>query len=313
MNRTSVLLSCVLLAAALVGPSHARAFCRMTTEQSVQSGQGVSACSTGGVPLAWERPCLSYMVDVRASQSLGLAAVEAAVDTSFETWRKVTCEGTPVDFQLTPLVSSTCRLAEFNTNGGNVNTVAFLEDWEDADGDPLDPAAFAITFVWHNPSTGEIFDADMLINEDLGPYAQCPPAGCPEGDPGPADLQNIVTHEVGHFFGVGHTEIDDETITMFPSANRTDTSKRDLAADDLAAMCAIYPPGSLTKSCNDAPIGGLDANCEDSSNGGGGNGGGGCSIQRSDSSGVLWAALSLGLGLLVRRRRSRHATRRACV
>lgn len=302
MNRVIIAVGIAAIgASAWLHASQADAFCQMTTEQSVQSGE--EECSTGGVPLAWDRRCISYMVDMRASQTLSLAVTEQIVDTSFAAWADVTCDGTPVDFELTPLVSSTCQVAEFNSSGGNVNTVAFLEDWADADGDALDPRAFAITFVWHSPSTGEIFDGDILINEDLGPYAQCPPEGCPAGNPGDADLQNILTHEVGHFFGVGHTNIEDAT--MFPSAERTDTSKRTLAPDDIDAMCTIYPPGSLPSECNSAPIGGLDANCED---GGAASSKGGCSIGAHRSTDVAWWVLSLGLAAVLVGRFSRRRT-----
>ncbi len=247
------------------------------------------------------------MVDMRASKTLNLATAEQIVDTSFAAWADATCDGTAVDFELTPLVSSTCQVAEFNSSGGNVNTVAFLDEWVDAGGDALDPRAFAITFVWHSPSTGEIFDADILINEDLGPYAQCPPAGCPVGNPGDADLQNILTHEVGHFFGVGHTNI--EEATMFPSAERTDTSKRTLDADDIEAICTIYPPGSLPSECNNAPIGGLDADCE---NGSSTAGKGGCSIGQHRRGEHPWWGWGLMLGAaLLRRQRVRRSIRRA--
>jgi len=103
-----------------------------------------------------------------------------------------------------------------------------------------------------------------MINERLGPYARCPDAGCEPGtqsNPGPVDLQSIVTHEVGHFIGIGHSNV--EGATMFPSSPRTQVSKRTLAPDDIAAVCEIYQPGDLDGTCNANPFGGLDLNCED--------------------------------------------------
>ena len=69
--------------------------------------------------------------------------------------------------------------------------VAFVSDWEARD---YDPAAFAITTVWHNTSTGTILDVDVMINEQLGPYAICPAGGCPAALPRDqvVDLQNVV-------------------------------------------------------------------------------------------------------------------------
>jgi MYXO-CTERM domain-containing protein len=239
--------------------------------------------------------------------------VESAVDQSFASWENVDCDSR--EAQLNPanppnlifkgLQSSDCRRAEFNSTG-NVNTIAFL-----GSGDP-------VTIVWHNTSTGEILDADMMINDQLatrqfagGPYANCPDSGCPAGNPGEADLASIVTHEAGHFIGIGHS--DDQDATMFASAERTSVAKRTLAQDDINAVCDIYPPGSLNDQCNAAPIGGLELNCETDANGdpiacddpaGAPGSGSGCSATRTPADAPWVALLAALLGLTVLRRRS---------
>ena len=86
--------------------------------------------------------------------------------------------------------------------------------------------------VYFDNVGGEILDADMFINDQEssrfnagGPYANCPDTGC---DANFADLQSIVTHEVGHFIGIGHCnpiDINDPNdpcvqATMFASAER---------------------------------------------------------------------------------------------
>ena len=110
----------------------------------------------------------------------------------------------------------------------------------------------------------------MMINDEPasrftagGPYANCPDSGCPSGtptSPGPADLGSIVTHEIGHFIGIGHSEI--EEATMFASNARESVEKRTLAPDDIAAVCTVYPPGNLDQTCDPAPKGGLELDCE---------------------------------------------------
>ncbi|MGB5809994.1 MAG: matrixin family metalloprotease [Polyangiales bacterium] len=264
MSRLPVLALAVgFFIAAALASNDAGAFCRMTTKDKVQVGN--STCSGEGIPLEWRDACLQYSIDARGSMWMSLGDVESAVSASFETWQNQTCSGgelTNVIFTMG--ANSTCRQIEFNERGPNLNTVAFLDPWvRDGDlSDPLPPNAFALTNVFFRENTGQILDADMLINETLGPYDSCPDSGCPPGSPGPADLQSIVTHEAGHFIGIGHSDVAEAT--MFASAPRTEVTKRTLAADDIDAICTIYPPGNLNASCDSTPIGGLDLNCEDS-------------------------------------------------
>jgi hypothetical protein len=299
----------------------------MTTAGDAQVGD--APCPDEGAPLFWENACLSYAVDSRGSRwfknadgTPDLAEVQALVDQSFFAWQDVDCDGEPpnVIFKGSP-VPSTCKRAELNT-AGNVNTIAFLDPWKDPCADPDDlpysSAAFAVTIVWHNTSTGEILDADMMINDALatrfnagGPYADCPETGCPSGSstvPGPADLRSIITHEAGHFIGIGHSDVSDAT--MFSMAERASVDKRTLGQDDMDAVCAIYPPGDLVQSCDAAPTGGLLLNCETTPNG---NPiaceppSGGCRCSSGQSANEAWLSLLFGLvGLTLMRWRPRR-------
>lgn len=88
------------------------------------------------------------------------------------------------------------------------------------------------------------------------------------------DLQNALTHELGHFVGLDHNctspgtapelmldendqpapDCDDAPLaiteaTMFPTAPHGDLQKRTLAADDLNGLCTIYPAARDPKTC----------------------------------------------------------------
>ena len=107
---------------------------------------------------------------------------------------------------------------------------------------------------------------------------------------------------------------------MFAVAMRTSVEKRTLAQDDRDAVCAIYPPGDLTESCNAVPMGGLQLNCETTDSGkttdsgnpiacdepGAPPSSGGCSAgSTAQSPGDTWVTLLLALlGLTVLWRRS---------
>jgi len=323
-SRSLCTAALVLALVASFSADRASAYCRMTTDGSSQIGD--APCPTEGAPLYWKNPCLTYAIDYHGSVWMDFEDVESAVDQSFASWESVDCDSR--EAQLNPanppnlifkgLQSSDCRRAEVNSTG-NVNTVAFLDPFQDPCADrPYSPFAFAVTIVRYNTSTGEIFDADMMINDQLatrqfagGPYANCPDSGCPAGNPGEADLASIVTHEAGHFIGIGHSEVDDAT--MFASAARTSIDKRTLDQDDIDAVCDIYPPGSLDDSCNAAPMGGLELNCETNSTGdpiacddpaGAPGGSSGCSATRTPADAPWVALLASLLGLTWLRRRS---------
>jgi hypothetical protein len=272
MNDRSLYTAALVLAfVASFSADRASAYCRMATQGGPPIGD--SPCAEEGEPLIWKNPCLSFAIDYRGSVWMDFEDVETAIDASFEAWETADCGGSTPGLIFKGVQSSTCQRVEFNTTG-NVNTIAFLDPFKDpcadADDSGYDPLAFVVTVVWHNTTTGEILDADMMINDQLampfsggGPYENCPETGCARGTPiapGPADLRSIVTHEVGHFIGIGHSDVIEAT--MHAATNRESVEKRTLEQDDIDAVCDIYPPGNLDQSCDATPEGGLQLNCE---------------------------------------------------
>lgn len=209
----------------------------------------------------------------------------------------------------------------------------------------------ALTTVMYTPSSGAIGDADMEVVDWgglPGNLGQQPPDGwywtCfdPAGEPicgsygqgGCAfmDLQNTVTHEVGHFIGLAHPCESDSTTaqqngvplcsghpemastTMYPSAAPREISKRTLEPDDVEGVCTVYPATAataLTAPAFDVPTVAAAASAEtayqcvpkpaaSTQNSRGGSGG--CGAGSATPVGL--AALALGLALLLPRRRA---------
>lgn len=121
-----------------------------------------------------------------------------------------------------------------------------------------DRSVVALTTVTYDPETGRIVDADVEVNgwdgspgalgapNPSGWYFTCEKqtgwAQCAEYGAGSCfylDLQNTVTHEVGHVLGLAHTT--NASATMYSETKPGDVEMRTLSADDVAGVCAIYP------------------------------------------------------------------------
>lgn len=96
--------------------------------------------------------------------------------------------------------------------------------------------ALAVTVVTFSADSGEIVDADMLIDARGHELAELD-----EGTDhhGAYDVQSLVTHEVGHVLGLGE-DYDDEHAAMYAWASAGDTSKRALTPSDRAALGPLY-------------------------------------------------------------------------
>jgi len=102
------------------------------------------------------------------------------------------------------------------------------------------PGVVAYTVIWYISSTGEIVDADMVLNS----YYKW---GIADGDEttsdliGKFDIRNIVTHEAGHWTGLD--DIYNSTywaMTMYGYTSYGEEIKRSLEPGDIAGARTIY-------------------------------------------------------------------------
>lgn len=78
-----------------------------------------------------------------------------------------------------------------------------------------------------------IYDADVYTNTSQPLYSSRE-SGCS----GEYDINSIMTHEVGHVIGIGHSNVSGAT--MYPSISACNTAPRSLASDDIAARDDLY-------------------------------------------------------------------------
>lgn len=302
MHADRTIIAAVIAMAIVVPTAQASAWCQMTSSQrSAEAGECIIANPPETFPLAWRHRCTSLSFSTMGSSQMTGDEVAAVFDDAIVTWESVLCDGRPtgLDVEILPELNA-CTGGSHFTGDRNVHTVVFIDDerewWEVR---RHARAAYAVTLIWHDQRTGEIWDVDMEINETKGRYRVCDPLGCSLGD---IDLPNVITHEMGHYFGLAHTP-DDSLATMWASAGDTETLKRDLRDDDIAGLCAIYPPGSLPEECDPTPRGGLNLECVRENDGGCG-----CSapgVGREAGAGTTMLCALAFLALAVRRRRRR--------
>ncbi len=209
-------------------------------------------CPTVGLPLYWPNGCLSYSVNEEGSplRNITYEVAQELTDQAVARWAGSDCGGGQTPSLETWATSmAICDTTGFSTGGGNLNLIVFRDDdWRYSN----DGAVLAFTTLNYDTRNGRILDADIEINSE---YSQLTASDNQVVD----DLDSILTHELGHFFGLSH--VPHEDATMFKSYQPGETLKRSLSADDIAGICAIYPPGENTAYCNPEPYKGYDPTC----------------------------------------------------
>jgi hypothetical protein len=286
------LLARTLCLALLLGAPPASGFCRKTTCSDCPVNP-VTGCIEGGAPLVWPRACVSYALTRAASRNVGLAEAKIVAAEAFQTWQSVTCPGTtsPPSIVATDAFGiADCPLLEYNRGAGNANIIVFRDDvWEHDNVDAL-----GLTSMTFNDRTGEIVDADIEVNSTL------PITTSTEVPPGGWDLASILTHEAGHFLGLGHSTVADAT--MYPFYRQGSDDFRTLSDDDVAGICAIYPPDRAALPCDFTPAGGFASRCAL------GITKGGCVLGRGPVAPGAWYAFAALSFLSFTRRRSRRSS-----
>ncbi len=296
----------------LLAPVSAHAFCRTTTVAVPASYSPTRGCFTDGKVLFWKGQCVSYSPQKDASSAIPFATAKPIIDQAFATWTSTTCpSGTKIGISASPTEPVDCGEVKYSQNGPNQNVVVFRDKtWPYNDPNNT----LGLTTVTFNADTGEIYDADMEIN-NTGQNLSV-------GDPVPAkgfDLLSVITHEAGHFFGLAHAT--SSSSTMYASYKPGTISLRKLSADDIAGICTIYPSadersvdpsvsttGKGTEpsdACDATPRHGFGTSCAE--NPPPATSGGGCAAspaRGSAGAGLLLSAAAT-IGSFVRRRRGR--------
>jgi hypothetical protein len=245
MRRLPVALAAAF-AAVWLGEGHAGAYCRSSVCPATPTAAAEVCVPSDpadcGTPIYWAQPCVSFDVQQAASNQVDWQTADDTLQQAFNTWLAVECgSGTP-SIQISDFGPVVCDAVEYNHDGyeGNANILVFRDDfWPHNGGASVGTDTLALTTVTYDTDTNEILDADIEVNtaENMFTTSGMPPVG-------DADLLSVLTHETGHFLGLAHTK-SPMPATMAP-VYPGGISMRTLSADDMAAVCADYPPNRQT-------------------------------------------------------------------
>jgi len=174
--------------------------------------------SESGNPTRWHAPSVDITLDA-SLEKLGPGAKDT-VRFAFATWIETDARTPHLAFD-----SDTKKQGQAKRDGVN-RILAAPITLAGHEGD----IAITISYV---DSSGAIVEADVVINTrhefDMGTAPSC----------GGYDLRSIVTHEAGHFFGLGE-DMEDEQAAMFFKTSKCETNKRMLAPSDVTAIDFLY-------------------------------------------------------------------------
>ena len=225
---------------ALFWSANGFAYCRTTTcdptdvTQHCQLDQRTQ-CMLTGTPLRWASGCITVNVqrDAAPVARISLEAAEASVTRAFDSWLSADCNGARPSLEVKLGEPVTCDASEYSKVNHNANIVIFREGvWPYEGGED----ALGITRLRFDleDKPGELWDADIEVNAVTEPLSVTEPMH------DEVDLDSLLTHEVGHLLGFGHTL--DVASTMVAGYLPGSIELRSPSADDLSGMCAVYPP-----------------------------------------------------------------------
>jgi hypothetical protein len=184
-----------------------------------------------------------------------------AVEASFNSWQAVMNQCGSLNFQEGPRTAN--RKAEYSASITNQNVVLWrfkkcteivsasdachkndncgstYDCWDHSGG------ALAITTTSFDPTSGRILDADIELNTPYFLFTTVDSPPCTGTPPVymltcvASDVQNALTHEIGHMLGLAHN--CDPGSTMYTTASPGELTKRTIDDGSKRFVCDTYP------------------------------------------------------------------------
>lgn len=195
------------------------------------AGAGSTEYNAAGIPLHWQRATVPFAVDPDSTVEQPFTDLDDIVRRAAAAW--ATAPDAP---RIVPISRALGSLGYDSRRPDNSSGVVVFRD-------RLPPGmnrnALAVTLVTVRHGTGEILDADVVVNAGRHRFAALGPEGLLPGPEVPYDIQNVLTHELGHVLGLSEDR-DEPEATMYPTSAPGEVIKRDIAEVDRESVRLAY-------------------------------------------------------------------------
>ena len=176
----------------------------------------------------WKLPSnVTYQLNLFSAPSSVRSNLATIVGNSFGTWSPLT-----KGVSLTRGTATSASRARFDSQ----NIIAW---------NFLSRSVLGVTYIWYNPDSNYVVEVDTILNsrhpwgwtdpKSINVDQTCPPTNA-------YDAQNILTHELGHWFGLDDLyNSTDEDLTMYGYGAKQELKKDTLEFGDKAGVANIYP------------------------------------------------------------------------
>jgi hypothetical protein len=226
----------------------------------------VRAVTPTGAPWHWDRP--TFTLEVHAGQpgpTLSSSELVEAVAGAAAPWSQPALACSSANITVTELPDASGPVKRDGRNRVVFRRDTWCPDPREPDEACHTPQTLALTTSFVDKKTGQITESDIEVNAVDHSWSDL--VRHPGEVPGAYDLQNTLTHELGHVLGFAHScrimpdepsTTDDQgrpvsncaeasaeelASTMYPSVSATDLDRRTLTADDERGACDVYPKG----------------------------------------------------------------------
>ncbi|MDP7061777.1 MAG: IPT/TIG domain-containing protein [Planctomycetota bacterium] len=181
-----------------------------------------------GKNLQWANPSITWRLNANGSDDINDDSHIAAIEHGFQAWEDIS--GSNIAFT---------RGADTNdvAPGASSHIVAFDEN-NTSGYFPGGSGIVAITPITFDTGSGNILDADILFNGSQYSFST-------DGSPGTFDVQDVLSHEIGHFIGLDHSP--QISGTLWPYVSSRQWLHRSLTTDDRSGAIAVAPSGAQSR------------------------------------------------------------------